>query len=174
MKSRPAAADLALVQTKPLAFDWTLQFERSETILARDYWSSKYSNGRMPRRSDLVPKQMKAFMPHIGLIEVRPAPVDDYFIRLAGSRWEDVFGAMRGKFLRDFLPTHIEGRWRLLFDSVCAAKLPVRVSTHITFEDKHWIATEMFVAPLSDNGGALSMLFMCFTSWTDPTFDQEN
>lgn len=167
VKPHAAIGALKHVETKPLSFDWSIALTQSATIQARDYWLSRRGNGAMPARADLSPHAMKAFMPHLGLIEVREAPSRrDYLIRLAGSRWEDVFGPMRAKLLGDFLPKHIEDRWRLLFDSVCDAKKPVRVTTRIAFKEKTWLAAEMFVAPLSDDGTSVSMLFLCFASWS--------
>jgi hypothetical protein len=116
---------------------------------------------------------MKKFMSHVGLIEVRDRKSQpDYYIRLSGSKWEEVFGPMTGKLVQEFLPPHIEERWRALFDAVCVRKEPVRATTQITFKDKRWLKAEMFVAPLADARGGVSMLFMCFASWStswDPT-----
>jgi hypothetical protein len=73
---------------------------------------------------------------------------------------------MTGRDISEFLPPEIEMRWRKLFDSVRTAAKPVRATTRIGFQEKSWLLTEMFVAPLGEDG-VVSMLFMCFTSWTD-------
>ena len=165
IKARAPRVDLTALESQPLVFDWLVRTTRPETSLARDYLGSLGRRGRLPKRADLAPSEMKPFLSNIGLIDVRLLPTGkDYFIRLAGSKWESVFGAMKGKLLHEFLPAHIEARWRLVFDTVCARSAPVRVTTRISFNDMTWLATEMFVAPLGDND-AVSSLFMCFTSW---------
>ena len=163
---RAPRANFDGAQTHPLVFDWLIRATRRETTLARDYWESLRGTGRLPERADLAPSEMKAFLSHVGLIDVRPrADGRDYFIRLAGSKWEAVFGPMKGKLIQEFLPPHIEARWRLLFDSVGARMEPVRVTTRISFKDMTWLATEMFVAPLGQDDSGTSSFFMCFTSW---------
>jgi len=165
LRAPPANFDGA--QTHPLVFDWLLRTTRPETTLARDYWVSLRGTGQLPKRSDLAPSEMKSFLSHVGLIDVRQrADGRDYIIRLAGSRWEAVFGPMKGKLIQDFLPSHVEARWRLLFDSVGARIEPVRVTTRISFKDMTWLATEMFVAPLREDNTGTGCLFMCFTSWS--------
>lgn len=159
-------ANFDSVQTHPLVFDWLLRTARPETTLARDYWESFRRTGQLPKRADLAPSEMKAFLSHVGLIDVRPrSDGRDYFIRLAGSRWEAVFGPMKGKLIQEFLPPHVEARWRLLFDSVGARMEPVRVTTRISFKDMMWLAAEMFVAPLAEDDTGTSSFFICFTSW---------
>jgi len=160
----------ALDQTevRPLEFDWALNLTRQETLLANVYWRSRHIGDRFPSRADMSPLGMKGFMPNVGFVEIRQEPDRrDYFIRLAGTKWEEVFGPITGRLLQEFLPKHVESRWRLLFDAVCERKQPVRATTQITFKNMSWLTTEMFVAPLT--GGTttdIAMLFMCFTSWS--------
>jgi hypothetical protein len=153
---------------EPLVLDWALALERPETILARDYWRSRCVKGTIPSRADLLPAEMRKFITHVGLIETHPrGEATDYLIRHAGSQWEAVFGAMKGRRLPEFLTPEIEERWRTLFDAVREAGRPVRATTRIAFKGKSWLRTEMFIAPLSEGGGEpVSMLFMCFTSWS--------
>jgi hypothetical protein len=150
-----------------IVLDRSLQFEHSCTKLARDYWRSCCNGIQMPSRTDLNPVAMRKFASHTGLIEVRPSDRDaaDYFIRLAGSEWEQVFGRMTGRFLHEFLNEKIEARWRAVFDVVRDEAAPLRVLAPIAFEPKNWLTSEMFVAPLGQNG-LVSMLFMTFVAWS--------
>jgi hypothetical protein len=153
-------------RAQPLHFDWALDFERGENALACTYWRSRCKNGLIPSRADLVPKHMRKFMAHVGLIEIRAEGDEvDYFIRLAGSEWETIFGAMSGRILHEFLPPDIEARWRAAFDPVRRQAKPVRVTTQIAFASKRWLDCEMFIAPLGDHRQSVSMLLMCFVSW---------
>ncbi len=152
------------VRALNMALDWKLQAVQPAIIRARDYWQSRCSGRPMPNRADLNPAAMRGFTEHVGLVEVRrEAEEADYFIRRAGTRWEAVFGAITGRFIHDFLPPEIETRWRQVFDAVCNAKAPLRVSTDIRFQQKSWLEAELFVAPLGD--ADVAMLFLAFTSW---------
>jgi hypothetical protein len=162
--SRSLRANLG---TPPLVFDWSLDFfEREQTALACAYWQSLRKNELLPARSDLVPSEMRKFMAHVGLIEFQERGCGvEYSIRLAGSQWEAVFGSMKGRTLREFLPPDIEARWRDAFEPVRIQARPARVTTQIAFASKRWLDSEMFIAPLSDDGLNVSMLLMCFASW---------
>ncbi|MDE2134935.1 MAG: PAS domain-containing protein [Alphaproteobacteria bacterium] len=156
-------------RAQSLEFDWTLQLTKPATILACEYWRSRCGGRSMPNRNDLDPVAMRKFTPHVGLIDIRKAEdgTTDYFIRRAGTKWEEVYGPMTGRYLWEFLPPEIEPNWREVFGAVQAAKAPVRVTTGIDFQGKTWLKAEMFVAPLGE-GGDVSMLFMTFVSWSKP------
>lgn len=121
----------------------------------------------MPSRADLDPRAMRAFSSHVGLIEIRKdgQPDAEYFIRLAGGAWEDVYGRMSGRYIHEFLPPEVAPRWREVFDAVRARKAPARVTAGVSLENKAWLDCEMFVAPLGD-GGEPTMLFMTFVAWS--------
>lgn len=151
----------------PNHFDWTLKFEREPTRLAYEYWASRRDGRAMPSRADLDPVAMRKFTPHVGLVEIRSTETGavDYLIRRSGSRWDDVYGPMTGKFLHDFLPPHIEPTWRESFDAVRQAKAPVRLNAQVDFQDKSWLHIEMLIAPLGENG-QVTMLFTSFVAWS--------
>ena len=159
---------LEIIRTEPVVLDWSLNLERTETILARDYWLERSRElGRMPSRADLSPAGMRSFVSNVGLIEVQDGePPADYVIRLAGTKWEEVFGPMKGKRGQEFLPPLIEERWRTVFNPVRARKEPVKATTQIAFKDMRWLRTEMLVALLADAGGGVAMLLICFASWS--------
>jgi hypothetical protein len=152
-------------QTKPLEIDWNLNFTQPATKLAHAYWRAHCRDTGMPAYKDLQPSGMRGFIAHIGIVEVRGDDAKkDYFIRLAGSRWEEVFGRIAGKHLHEFLSPEIEERWRALFDPVCASAKPLCARTGLSFQEKTWLMSEMFVAPLGDSANAVSKLFLCFTA----------
>ncbi|HEY2032620.1 MAG TPA: PAS domain-containing protein [Rhizomicrobium sp.] len=146
-------------------FDWALTARLPTAIAGRDYWLSKRTGEGIPSRGDLKPTEMRTFLTHVGLIENKPASLGKrhYFIRQAGTRWEDVFGKMTGRFIDEFLPPEIETRWQSVFDQIWDAARPCVVRSSILFQKKSWLAAEMFIAPLGDAGSDVSMLFMCFS-----------
>lgn len=151
----------------PNEFDWTLSFEHRPNIQAYAYWSERSAGRRMPLRSDLDPRAMRQFTSHVGLVELRPLEGGnvDYFIRRAGSKWEEVYGPMTGKLLADFLPSHIQPAWREAFGKVREAGTPVRLTAQVDFLNKNWLQIEMLIAPLGE-GDVASMLFTSFVAWS--------
>jgi len=154
-------------QTKSLVFDWDLGFTQTAPRLACDYWTLRRGSRAMPSRDDLNPSDMRKFSPHVGLIEIRTDAdgQPDYFIRRSGGKWEEIYGQMTGRYLHQFLPPILEGRWRAVFDAVCERNAPVCVRSGIEFQGKTWLSAEMFVAPLGRDG-KVDMLLMCFVSWS--------
>ena len=148
-----------------MLLDRNLVFERVPTQLACAYWHDRRGDRPMPARGDLVPSGMRKFMPHVGLIDVIRGgeKVVDYRIRLAGTRWEAVYGPMTGRCLGEFLSPTLEARWREAFDNGRSG--PVRLRSRVTFEAKVWLDCEIFIAPLSESGIAAALLFLSFTSW---------
>lgn len=156
--------DAPRLRTDDIAFDRSLKFTNPATIAACEYWKSCCVGRSMPERDDLKAAAMRAFTQHVGLIEIRPESdgTVDYFIRLAGGKWEEVFGPMTGRYIHEFLPPTIETRWREAFDRVREAQTPLRVTARIKFQLKFWLTAEMFIAPLGKT--SVSMLFMTFVA----------
>jgi hypothetical protein len=164
----PQSARGKITALATLELDWSLAMRRQPTRLACEYWQRCRAVDWAPRRADLHPGAMRKFLPHIGLVTVqREHERAVYTIRQAGTAWEDIFGPMTGKRLGEFLPVAIQERWREVFDAVCDAVAPLRVTTRIEFQRKSWLKTELFVAPVRDGADAISMLFVCFDSWSE-------
>lgn len=149
----------------PMTFDPALDLTHRATQAAREYWEARRAERVMPARCDLDHAGMRNFIAHVGLIacsdDETPCP---YRVRLAGSEWEAVFGPMTGRCLSEFLGPDIEDRWRQVFDSVRLERKALKVSTRVGFKSKTWLEAEMFVAPLSEDGETVSMLFLCFSA----------
>jgi len=149
----------------PNYIDWTLGFEREQNVLAYAYWKARAGARTMPARGDLDPVAMRKFSGHVGLIELRQSRMGspEYFIRRAGSRWEDVYGHITGKTLEQFLPPDVVPVWHDVLDPIVLRKLPLRLTTQVDAETKNWFDTEMLLAPLGENE-QVTMLFVCFVA----------
>lgn len=154
----------------PNHFDWALGFTRQPNTLAYAYWSACCNGRKMPERADLDPVAMRKFTAHVGLVEIRPTErgTEDYFIRRAGSKWEEVYGPMTGKLLHEFLPDDIAPTWRQAFGAVCSTRAPVRLTARVDFKAKNWLEIEMLIAPLGE-GRAVTMLLTSFVAWKTVT-----
>ena len=171
MSFAPRGPDNITPLVSPLDFDWNLEFQHDATVLGLEYWESRCQGRLMPRREDLDPVAMRKFTGHVGLVEIRPGIGEDveYFIRRAGTKWEDVYGPITGRYLHEFLPPKLETCWRTAFDAVRKAKAPVRITTKIDFRGRNWLSSECLVAPLGISSEP-SMLFVTFVAWGEQIF----
>ncbi len=153
----------------PIVIDQDLAFRHPANRSALAYWRSKCGERTMPPRAALDPVEMRTFLPHVGLAEIGrpPAGAIEYRIRLAGTTIEEVFGPVTGQPLEHALPPKIAARWRSLFDAALAAAAPIRATTRITYEEQTFLTAEVLMAPLSEDGRTISMLFACVAFWTD-------
>ena len=151
----------------PIALDESLSFVQPATIAALAYWNSKLGGRPMPSRADLDPREMRRFMPHVALVELRRTPQgdQDYFIRLVGTNIEQVFGQLTGQLISEFLPPEIEVRWRRMFDAARDAASPVRITGRVAFQRKTWLQCELMIAPLGTDGKTISMFFVAVATW---------
>lgn len=149
----------------PNHFDWTLGFLQPPNILAYAYWLARCADRKMPQRTDLDPVAMRKFTSHVGLVEIRNSEDRDvdFFIRRAGTKWEDIYGPMTGKLLREFLPKAIEPTWREAFGAAYEARAPLRLTARVDFKHMTWLEIEMLIAPLGEND-KVTMLLTCFVS----------
>ena len=167
MLTPPADHGLRERSLPPIAIDESLAFLHPATVQALAYWKSKLDGRLMPSRADIEPRQMRSFMPHIALIDLRNAPdgSQDYFIRLAGTAIEQVFGRLTMRSISEFLPPEIEARWRGMLDAARDAVAPIRAVGRVAYQRKNWLECEVLIAPLSADGETVSMLFVAVATW---------
>ena len=166
--TNPTIDDAIVEQSlPPIGLDASLAFEHPKTVAALAYWRSKLDGRRMPSRADVDPRQMRGFMPNIALVELRHAPDGsrDYFIRLAGTAIDQVFGPLAGHLIGEFLPPEIELRWRRMLDAARDAGAPIRTIGRVAFQAKHWLECETLIAPLGFDGRMVSMFFVAVATW---------
>lgn len=149
-----------------MRIDHEVALTREMPIKAYDYWRARRGTRIMPSRKDINPRDMREFVAHAGLIEVRPkAEGTDYVVRLVGTRAEEIFGQITGKAFSEFLPPEIEARWRRVCDEVRKTHGPVSVSGRLAFQGRTWLQTETFVGPLAEEGQEITMFLLGFASW---------
>lgn len=151
----------------PIYVDRDLAFKDSVNHKALAYWQSKLGSRAMPARADIDPIEMRAFVTNVALVEVltdasKAEPT--FRIRLAGTAVEEVFGPLTGRLVAE-LPKYFADRWQHLFMAALTAGAPVRITTDVTLENKDHLTAEAFIAPLADDGSAVSILFVCVRFW---------
>ncbi|HVX57853.1 MAG TPA: PAS domain-containing protein, partial [Candidatus Saccharimonadales bacterium] len=120
----------------------------------------------MPSRTDISPRAMRDFLPFVGLLEwtSRPNGGEEYFVRLAGGKIEEIFGSITGQFIDQTLPPEIATRWRLVLDEVRKNGTPLAVSSRVAFNNLRHMKQELFVAPLGE-GGRETTIFGVLDIW---------
>ena len=152
----------------PIYVDRDLAFRDPINDQALAYWRGKTGARPMPSRADLDPVEMRAFVTHVGLIEAvggEREAAKTFRIRLAGTALEDVFGHLTGRKLTE-LPDYFAVRWHDLFQAAVEARAPVCVTTRVSLEHKEHLAAEALIAPLSEDGTSVSMLFVSVGFWS--------
>ena len=76
-----------------------------------------------------------------------------------GTRVSCVLGEMQGKLLPDAVPPDVVARWQDSLSEVIANRKPTRAVKTVSFNDLHYLAAELFLAPLLDGAGKLTMVF---------------
>lgn len=126
---------------------------------AYHYWLGKCVRGRLPRRADLRPEEMRAFLPYVFLVDVVPAPLGFRF-RLVGTQvtaWAEKEYTGRAVDERDYGP-----QWRRIFDiyaAVVASRRPRLDIYDAPWVSREFVRYERLIAPLSSDGQAIDMLF---------------
>jgi len=150
----------------PVHIDRTLNLTRAATIKGRDYWLALRGDRQMPARAEISPRDMREFLPYVGLIEHAPLPEggEDYFVRLVGGKVEEIFGPMTGQFITKTLPPEIADRWRLILDEVRRSKAPLVATSRVAYNNLRHLKQEVFIAPLGENG-TVQVLFGVLDIW---------
>lgn len=137
----------------PIKFDPVMRFESEPLREAFDYWDAIRGGRIMPTRAELLPREMRRFISHVGLIEPMTDKngLQDYFVRLAGSDVEEIFGPRTGRPLGEGVPPEILARWRIGYDMVQRSGKPVKATAGVAYKGKNWIEVEVLVAPLGED-----------------------
>jgi hypothetical protein len=147
----------------PVFVDRSLALTRSPTMKGRDYWLRLRGERAMPSRADISPRDMREFLPYVGLVEVAEGG-HDYVMRIAGGKIEEIFGSISGQSIFKTLPRETAERWRLVFDQIRNEKAPLTVSGRVAYDNLRHLKYELFVAPLGEEGVA-GMIFGVLDTW---------
>jgi hypothetical protein len=131
----------------------------------RDYWLAKRGTYEIPRRADIVPSQLKPYLPNVLLADV----VDggrDFRYRLVGSHLHRSFaGNPTGKLMSEALMPFGPETVRITIDvyaSVVRKRLPVTIRAAGSYYAQDFKTVDALLAPLSDNGRDVNMVFGAF------------
>lgn len=134
---------------------------KSQTVKqACDYWWSKCHGDRLPSRADIRPHEIVRLLPYVYLVDVLGDP-PAFRYRLVGTQFYSWTG-------REFTGVSVNAteygpNWENVKNDYCAAvrdRAPV-YSEYIAapWPDREFLTCERIIAPLSDDGLNVNMLF---------------
>ncbi|MEP0708825.1 MAG: PAS domain-containing protein [Parvibaculum sp.] len=125
------------------------------------YWRLKAAGREMPLHADIRPEEIPRLLPYVTLFELRRSEgALELFPRLAGAKFEEVFGAIHNKPLETVLSPEIVERWQGAARTLIEAREPLRAVGEVLHEQKTFIRFELVLAPLSRSGDRLDMMFL--------------
>ena len=150
----PAVAGLSFILVDPAAV--------TQPVLrpVLDYWEQKRAGRAMPRRQDIEPAELKAYLPHISLVE--PLPGGDFRYRLVGSAITERYGRnSTGKTFREIYPDRPDiALWLTrVMEAVVAHRRPVLATGSLGAVGKEHVLSEALLLPLSDDAGNVTTIF---------------
>lgn len=122
-------------------------------------WREKAKGRLMPARSDMTARLMKAYMPHMSLLErVETAKGPRYRVRLHGTALASYAGDKTGQFLDEMIPPDLIGSYTSVYDTVLELLEPMRVVRDFQVPELDYLAGESLVAPLSAPGKTMPLV----------------
>src|ERR1700689_4468063 len=139
--------------------------EPAQLLAIRDYWNLTRGAAAMPGRKDIVPADIKAYLPTIMLADVIQGG-KDFRYRVVGSQLQGYFPINpTGRLVSDalapfgaFSVQHIMGIYR----AVLARGAPLRVRGSGRYYAQEQKLFDALLAPLADQGQAPNMIFGTF------------
>ncbi len=146
---------------------------REPAILAfvRDYWQTQRGAAAMPRRQDIAPADMKAYLPNILLADVI-GDGQDFRYRLVGSQLQQYFagnptGMLMSSVLGVFGQDTVE-RTIAVYRRVIADRKPLRIRGAGAIYAQRAKTFDALLTPLSDDGEKANIILGTFVfEWTD-------
>ncbi|MEI9929237.1 MAG: PAS domain-containing protein [Rhizomicrobium sp.] len=131
----------------------------------RDYWEMQRGAAAMPRRRDVAPNDMKAYLPHILLADVVQNG-KDFRYRLVGSELQRYFsgnptGVLMSSALTAFGQDTVE-RTIAVYRQVTTRRKPLRIRGAGMIYSQDAKTFDALLTPLSDDGENANMILGTF------------
>jgi len=150
---RPAGSD-------PSEFALPANVRDPRVRLFFEYWKSKCRPGRLPRRGDIDPREMVAFLPYVILLDVeRGAGTFRFRYRLVGTEVVSLFNHdPTGRYLDEAtLPQRYpQVHGRLL--SVAETKRPHYAILPVPLPNRDSVYAEILTVPMASAGETVDLL----------------
>ena len=137
------------------ACDDRLIFDSPKLAQLRDIWQMVRGERDMPVRADLTARILGRHLQNLTFVErVQGEGEHRYRFRMYGSTLARYIGDCTGKFLDEAVPPSFGTVWRETYDTVIAARRPLRFMARFRASELEHIVAECFVAPLAGDDGS--------------------
>lgn len=133
-----------------------------------DYWRQKRGDRPAASRTDLMPSEIKSFLPIMNLIDVQQEPLR-FRHRLVGTEIVEAVG--RDVTGRTVSPDLYGADYDEVFDGlrvVVEGIRPYRRLKRPTWFSRDWLSLESLELPLIDSAGEVNMILRAVSIFPDP------
>jgi hypothetical protein len=153
--------------------DPTLAFSIPRYGQLVDIWRAKAGSRKMPRRSEITPRDLKEFLRDVVLAQRVSIDPSRYVWRVIGTGLTDTLGHHTGKTFEESIPPQHLDRWREIADLILASEQPLRFCGRVHIQGRDYLDGENLYLPLSDDNDVPGyVLGLC--RYTLHTIDNEN
>jgi hypothetical protein len=143
-----------------------------------DLWRTKAGDRKMPKRSDITPRDLKNVLRNLLIVERVEQHPSRFRFRLVGTGLTNMAGDLTGKMVDEVVPPEHLPRWVDCCDLVLDGARPLRFLGRVHLEGKEYLNAENLYVPLAnDNDEPTFAMAMCrYTprdSNTDDDWDNE-
>lgn len=142
--------------------DNALVFESRRLADLLGIWQSVRGDRPLPDRADFTARLLAKHLSHLTFVERVETPGQErrYRFRLFGTALAQYTGDWTGRFLDESIPAHFQPSWLSTYDTVIAARVPLRFVSRFRAEHLHHIQAETLIAPLGDASGTANGLLV--------------
>jgi hypothetical protein len=131
--------------------DPTLAFTDSYYGELLSLWRTKAERGKMPRRSEITPRDLKNVLRNIVMFERVGRDPSRYRWRLIGTNLTHMAGDNTGKMFEETLPAEHMPRWVECCDLVLDGGQPIRFLGRVHLQGKEYLDAENLFVPLAND-----------------------
>ncbi|MBW8709400.1 MAG: PAS domain-containing protein [Alphaproteobacteria bacterium] len=135
-------------------------------------WETRRGSAKMPRRSQITPRDLKDVLRNIALFERISTNPSQYMFRLIGSGLTDIAGHVTGKTFEECVPAELVPRWNECGDLVLNSGQPLRFIGRVHFRGREYLDAEHLYVPLANDKDEPSFI-MCLCRYTPRRSENE-
>jgi hypothetical protein len=148
--------DAALRQKWHQRCDPTLSFRDPGYTNLLSIWREKAGARKMPRRSQMSPRDLKDYLKNIILGQREETNPSRYRFRLIGTGLTEVVGEHTGQRFEDSIPPEHLPRWVECCDMILESEQPWRFLGRVHVNGREYLHAEHLYMPLEDDAGVAS------------------
>jgi hypothetical protein len=135
--------------------DDKLIFDSPKLAQLRDIWQMVRGPREIPRRTDFTARILGKHLQNLTFVErVQSDGTHRYRFRMYGSTLARYLGDCTGKYLDEAVPKSFSVVWFATYDTVIAARRPLRFMARFRAGELEHIAAECFVSPVAADDGS--------------------